>query len=232
MFYLILFHWFHNQNCKIVYNDIELNLYFLLLNIFVIYLCPMSSIWWDKNATVRNQEERNKEPSENVISENMTGEIESQFVFLFSRIITWTFESNEERHVYLWHRSLMRVHLKYHPTTINWATNSNKETWERLIFLFFCCFSIVIGGVKGRYEAELCDSSNEITSWLRASSSFLSLTNRRERIHARPVLSTTAWMSKSCDIHSSISINTLECERNKDRKSECVDFLEWRYRVS
>jgi hypothetical protein len=37
------------------------------------------------------------------------------------------------------------------------------------------CLIIVLCRAKEGYEAELCDSENEITNWLRASSSSLSL---------------------------------------------------------
>jgi hypothetical protein len=149
--------------------------------------------------------------------------------FFLSWIITWTIVSDEERHAYYsWRHPLMRIHLEYHPMTITWIGKQDRDRWVRLIVLFFFlsllrCLIIVLCRAKEGYEAELCDSQNEITNWLRASSSLylssslLSSIDRQERIHARSVLSTTAWMSKSCDIRSSISIYTLEWERKRDR---------------
>jgi hypothetical protein len=106
--------------------------------------------------------------------------------------------------------------------SFEWGSEIETDEWDWLFSSFSLrCLIIVLCRAKEGYEAELCDSRNEITSWLRASSysssSFLSSMDRQERIHAHSVWSTTAWMSKSCDIHSSISIYTVGWERERDR---------------
>ncbi len=99
----------------------------------------------------------------------------------------WNYHlNNYKRHILL----LLASSIDAHTSRISSDDNHlNKETRQRQMSRIDCslflllllllhlvrCLIIVLCRAKEGYEAELCDSENEITNWLRASSSSLSL---------------------------------------------------------